>query len=157
MDSEEYQRLLERNRRLSRHLPPGFDPYAQPGTYTREYYVPNVVSLMQRVAYACLAVALVLYGAVGVLTDALWIPGRRTSGVVLAGIPAWLAMASLCIGALGLLSVVVDHYDRRNNEQKYRRFQDASCVLSVGCLVVAGGWHTWPYIMRVFGVFSSAV
>jgi hypothetical protein len=154
MDSKAYQRTLERTKRLSKYLPPGFDPYAKPGTYSREYYVANAVPLLQRIAYACLAVALVCYGAVGVLTDALWVPGRRTSGLVLAGIPAWLAMASLCIGALGLLSVVIDHYDRRNNEQQYRRFQSATRLLSLGCLVVAGAWHTWPHVMRLF---SNAV
>lgn len=143
MDSTDHQRHLNWSRRLSKFLPPGFDPLALPGTYSRDYYVPNKVPLLQRIAYACLAVALVGYGAIGVLVDALWIPGRRTSGLVLAGIPAWLAFASLCVGAIGLLSVVIDHYDRRNNERHYLLFQKASRVSSLAVLVAAGAWHIW--------------
>lgn len=143
MNSTDHQRHLKWIQRLSKYKPPGFDPLAQPGTYSREYYIPNKVPILQRIAYACLAVALVGYGTIGLLVGALWIPGRRTSGLVLAGIPAWLAFASLCAGAIGLFSVVIDHYDRRNNERHYLRFQKASRVLSLAMLVAAGAWHIW--------------
>jgi hypothetical protein len=156
MRSSDYQRQLERSRRLSKYMPPDFDPLAQPGTYSRDYYLPNSVPLLQRIAYACLAVALLGYGAIGVLVDALWIPGRRTTGLVLAGIPAWLALASLCVGAIGLFSVVIDHYDRRNNERHYRRLQSASRVLSLAILVVAGAWHIWPLFGRLLDLVKNA-
>lgn len=143
----------DREKRLkrSRGLPAGFDPHAQPGTFTRENHVPNSVPLMQRIAYAGLAFALICYGAVGVLVDALWIPGRRTLGVVLFGGSTWLAMASLFAGAFGLLSVVVDHYDRRNNQHQYRRIQSASRWLCLWCLLAAVLWHAWPLIKSLIG------
>lgn len=142
-------------RAQGRGLPPGFDPYAEPGTFSRENHTPNVVPLMQRVAYACLGVALICYGAIGVLTDALWIPGRRTAGVVLSGYPTWLAMASLCAGAFGLLSVVLDHFDRRNNQHHYRRFQSVSRWLCLWCLVAAVIWHAWPLIAELGSIFGG--
>jgi uncharacterized membrane protein len=146
MDSREYQRLEAYQRRLSRSLPMGYDPYAPPGLYTRDYYVANQVPVTQRLAYGALSLALVGYGAVGVLVDALWIPGRRTSGVVFSGIPAWLACSALCVGALGLLSVVVDHYDRRNNEHRYRDFQRMSRWLSSILLIAAAIGNLWRVV-----------
>jgi hypothetical protein len=44
--------------------------------------------------------------------------------------------AAMVIGACVLLSVIVDHYDRRNNERAYRMFRRVSVALGL-CLVAA--------------------
>ena len=50
-------------------------------------------------------------------------PPKSKIGVVLYGIPLWMLVASLLTGAAVLLSVVIDHYDRRNNEDWYEHFK----------------------------------
>lgn len=149
MDSREYHKHhLPWVRRMSKHLPPGFDPLAQPGTYTHEYYEPNVVPWTTRVAYALLAITFLAYGWVGLLVGEIWIPGRRTSGITLTGTSVWIAVAAIAVGSAGLLSVILDHYDRRNNEQRYKRLQQVSRVLSLCLLVVAVLWHAHDLLDR---------
>ncbi len=49
--------------------------------------------------------------------------------------PLWLLVASLLAGAAVLLSVVIDHYDRRDNERWYQHFKRGAIFL--GLLLLA--------------------
>ena len=69
-----------------------------------------------------LSIILLSYGTFGVLVDDLYIPGRHTKGLHFHGEPAWIMYGAMICAVLNLLSVVVDHYDGRNNEVNYRRF-----------------------------------
>jgi hypothetical protein len=89
-------------------------------------YVPNHIPLRERVFYTTGAVALFAYGLHGLRVNDLILPlfGRRRGLrlIHLQGAPAlivWVAMFMVC---LGLLSVVIDHYDRRNNQERYDEF-----------------------------------
>jgi hypothetical protein len=87
-------------------------------------YTPNHVPRSQRVLDGLYAVAILALGALGLFRGELLLPGRRTSGpngVALQGLPAWLMYAAMACAVCVLLSSVVDHYDRRNNEGIYRR------------------------------------
>ena len=53
---------------------------------------------------------------------------------------------AMVIGACVLLSVVVDHYDRRNNEQVYRIIRRVSVALGL-CLIAAS---LASYLINVF-------
>jgi hypothetical protein len=59
----------------------------------------------------------------------------------LQGLPAWLAGARLASAAANLLSVVADHYDKRNNENQYRSFARWSFLAACGLLVWAVFLH----------------
>lgn len=65
---------------------------------------------------------LLVYGAVGVYMDDLYVRGKRGRGSHLHGPPAWIMYGAFACGALTLLSLVMDHYDQRNNERHYRAF-----------------------------------
>lgn len=83
---------------------------------------PNRIPLGERVINTILALFILGYGAYGVIVDDLFLPGRRTAGMHLHGMPAVTMFMAMCCAAAMLLAVVVDHYDTRANEIAYRRF-----------------------------------
>lgn len=53
------------------------------------------------------------------------------------GIPCWIMYFALLAAALNLLSVVVDHYDKRNNETNYKRFAIWTRKIGWGLFILA--------------------
>jgi hypothetical protein len=93
---------------------------------------PNHIPLIERIINVFYASVIIGLGAIGLSTGSLLIPGKRTSaanGVALQGLPAWIMYAAMLCACAVLLSVVLDHYDRRNNEVNYRRFAQVGKVL----------------------------
>ncbi len=84
-------------------------------------HTPNHISLGERVFHVLLSLFLIGYGSLGFLADDLYLPGKRR-GVHLHGAPALLMLIAMLLASAALLSVVVDHYDRRDNERYYRFF-----------------------------------
>ena len=83
------------------------------------------------------------WGGYGLYVNDLIIPMRRSNeDLHLHDEPAFIMFAAFLCGALVLLSVVIDHYDRRNNEHKYKDFADRmgiwGWVLFVVALVLQG-------------------
>jgi hypothetical protein len=54
----------------------------------------------------------------------LYLPSKRSRGMHLHDTPAWIMYGAIICACLAMLSVVIDHYDRRNNERHYRLFAD---------------------------------
>jgi hypothetical protein len=98
---------------------------------------PNSVSLTDRLFSVVLALSLLAYGASGLVQNKFLVtPPKSRIGLVLSDRPAWLLAASLFVGAAVACSVVIDHYDKRNNESWYRLFRRVA--ISVGfCLLLA--------------------
>jgi hypothetical protein len=82
-------------------------------------HTPNHIPASVRIWNTFISVFLLVYGTFGIYTDDLYIPGRRTSGVHFHGEPAFFVYAAMVCAILNLISVVVDHYDKRNNEKNY--------------------------------------
>jgi hypothetical protein len=80
---------------------------------------PNRVPRKTRMANAVLAAALITYGSYGLYIDDIFVPGKGGEGLHFSGIGAWLIYASILCATANLISVVVDHYDKRNNEIYY--------------------------------------
>ena len=103
-------------------------------------YVPNRIPRTTRVVHVVLALLLLGWGTFGVLKNDLLYPGRWNTNFHLTGLSAWLMYGAMLCGSAVLLSVVVDHYDRRNNERAYRTFakatQTAGWTLFFAALVV---------------------
>jgi hypothetical protein len=113
-----------------------------PGGSLSGKYTPNHISLESRAWYLALSTLLIIYVSASLAADDLflWMPGTRRNpslSINLHGVPAWLAGASLLAAAATLLSVVVDHYDPRNNETNYRLFAKACIAAAVAFLVAA--------------------
>jgi len=96
----------------------------------RMKYVPNKIPLGERMINKIFSVILVIYGGYGIYVNDLYLPSKRGSGVHLHDEPALLMYASFICGCLVMLSVVVDHYDERDNEHKYQSF--AKCFKFLG-------------------------
>jgi len=52
----------------------------------------------------------------------MFLPGKGGGGIDIHGFPMWFTYISGVAASANLVSVVIDHYDRRNNEKDYRKF-----------------------------------
>ena len=84
-------------------------------------HTPNHVPLTSRLLRTAGALVLIGHGVIGILRDDVIIPTKR-SVLHLHGVAGWITAASMFCAALVLLAVVVDHFDRRNNEAAYQHF-----------------------------------
>ena len=96
---------------------------------------PSYYSLGERLFNLVVGLVLLAYGIAGFLNDKLSISSRGRLIALLEGGPAWLMAAAAVLGATVLLSVLVDHYDRRDNERHYLAFRWAATRL---------GWCATP-------------
>ena len=83
---------------------------------------PNHIPKGERIGYIIFSLLLLAYGTYGVWVNDLFVPGRRSRGIHLHDGTAWMMYGAIICACLVMLSVVVDHYDRRNNERHYRVF-----------------------------------
>lgn len=109
-------------------------------------YTPNHIPAGTRVLYIVVSVALIAYGIFGLWIDDIFIPGKRGTGVHLHGLAAWLMFAAMVLASLNLLSVVVDHFDQRNNETDYRRFARVTGIMGYTFFGLALAWFIYTAI-----------
>jgi hypothetical protein len=84
-------------------------------------YLPNHIPAKSRWLHSIFATGILAYGAWGVWVDDLFLPGKRGPGIHLHGTPAWVMFGAMACASTLMVLVVVDHYDRRNNERGYKR------------------------------------
>jgi len=99
-------------------------------------YIPNSISPVDRLWNIIFAIGFTLYGAYGIFIDDLYIPSKR-GGMHLSGESAWIMYAALICGCIYFLSIVVDHYDKRDNEIKYYMFGKNVKYLGLAMAMVA--------------------
>ena len=92
-------------------------------------YTHNHIPKGERILNIILSLALLTYGVFSLMIDDLYIRGKRSGGIHLHGVSIWIMFAAFLCGAANLLSVVLDHYDKRNNETNYRLFAKCTQVL----------------------------
>lgn len=95
-------------------------------------HTPNHIPAGERVRNAIFSVLLLAYGSYGVWINDLYIPGKRSKGIHLHDVPAWIMYGAIICACLVMLSVVVDHYDQRNNETNYKLFATTFKYLGLG-------------------------
>lgn len=99
-------------------------------------YEPNHIPLRERVLNCVLSLILIVYGIIALRNDDLYIPARR-GGVHLHGLPMIIMLIAMACAVLAMLLVVVDHYDRRDNERSYRMASLTIQGIAWTCLVVS--------------------
>lgn len=110
-------------------------------------YSPNHIPRDERVKNVVLSAALLAYGTFGVWIDDLYMPGKRSAGIHLHGLPAKVMYLAMLFACANLLAVVVDHYDRRNNEHRYRLMAKVTQI---------AGWTTFVLALVLdFFIFHS--
>lgn len=106
-------------------------------------YIPNKVSLLVRMKNLIFSIILLVYGTIGLFAQKIYIPMpskysyRRDNGFWFYDEAAILIVGAFFCGILVMISVIVDHYDKRNNENKYRKFSSFFKILGYGLLSVA--------------------
>lgn len=96
---------------------------------------PNHIPYKERAFNIGASLLLFVYGGYGIYINDLYLPGRRRRGIHLHDDPAWVMYGAFLCACLVMLSVVVDHYDKRNNEHKYRKFAAAFKVAGWGLFI----------------------
>lgn len=94
-----------------------------------QLHVPNHISRKERFINVLLSLAFLIYCSYGAMHDDIYIPGKRSAGVHLHGIPMWVVYAAMLCAVTNMMSVVVDHYDTRANEINYKKFARGTQIL----------------------------
>jgi hypothetical protein len=103
---------------------------------------PSSVTPAERVVNLLLALVLLAHGASGFLYSKLVVsPPRQGRALTLLGGSAWLMAAAMMLGAFLLLSVVVDHYDKRNNETWCGIFKRVALILGLYLVASSLGYY----------------
>lgn len=94
-------------------------------------YSPNHIPRSERIWNTVLSSIVLAYGCHGLSVNDLYMPGKRGPGIHFHDLPAWIMFAAMLCACANMISVIVDHYDQRNNETNYRRFARMTQI---------GGW-----------------
>jgi hypothetical protein len=100
----------------------GTDGQRRPVVRSNTPYRPNQVSAWNRFWYLVFCIVCVAYAAYSIHEGKFFLPAKRGPGVELRGLSLWLIVCALVVGVAHLASLVVDHYDKRDNEQSYKDF-----------------------------------
>lgn len=104
---------------------------------SRVNYVANHIPRDERISNTVFALVIFVYGAVSLLIDDFYIPGKRSNGEHLHGMPVWIMFAASLCAVIVLTATVIDHYDKRPNERGYQRLGKAFRVLGWGLFLSA--------------------
>ncbi|MGQ7818714.1 hypothetical protein [Metapseudomonas furukawaii] len=109
---------------------------------TEEDYVPNQVTLLDRAASLIGAVVLFGLSAYVIYVQHFQLAyggrrGRRALVLEFSGAEITLPVLSLLLGAVSVISVFLDHYDKRQNEHIYRKIGRYSLGLGFCCYTLA--------------------
>ena len=107
-------------------------------------HTPNHISEEERMKCILFAAALLIYGTYGWFNDDIYIPGKRGRGIHFHGAACTLIYGAFIFGAANFISVIVDHYDKRNNETNYQKFAKVSRI--IGLILLFSG--------MIFGLFK---
>lgn len=100
-------------------------------------YNPNRIPKWERNINILFSTILLGYGIFGLIIDDLYIPGKRGTGIHFHGIATWILFGAFLSGVANMMSVVVDHYDKRNNEKNYKLFSRITQILGWTLFVIA--------------------
>lgn len=111
-------------------------------------YTPNHISLKKRLLALISILALAALSLHTLITQHVTLPfgGKRYGGLIdFDGWEIWLPIASFVFALLALLTLIIDHYDKRFNEYRYQKALKTFTSLAVACYLSA------PLIKKLFG------
>jgi cbb3-type cytochrome oxidase subunit 1 len=109
-----------------------------PKNQVKPTYKPNRIPLSERIAYIFFSILIFAYGTAIVIFDDFTVTNRRGGVVIhLHGIPVWVLYGAMLSVVALLISMVLDHYDKRDNEKNYRQFAKIAVILAISLFVLA--------------------
>lgn len=85
-------------------------------------FVPNQYAPAERIIFLVIGVALTWWALDGFLDGEMYLPGRKEGIYLRDGLAVVLGVVGALTGGIACFSALADHYDRRDNEKKYREF-----------------------------------
>lgn len=107
-------------------------PEETPSVPDADGYIPNHIPRKERLQSLIFSILLFAYGAYGIYINDLFIPSKR-KGLHLHNLAAWGMFCAFICACMIMISIVVDHYDKRNNEKAYRVFAKKCKILGWIC------------------------
>ena len=124
-------------------IPDAGGPYsvldADSGSILPAYQIPPRI----RGGMALSSLFLILYGAHGVWVNDLYIPGKRGAGVHFPGIAMWFTFGAMVFATMNAISLLLDHFDSRDNRKSYLQFARATTVVAWYLLITGLVIHFW--------------
>lgn len=101
-------------------------------------YQANHIPIAERLFNLVWGVGLLVIACVGFVEQSFHLPGKGASnGVTFAGTALWLFIAAAVIGAINLFITIADHYDKRDNEHRYKQVSRFCIYLSIALAISA--------------------
>ncbi|AVX93012.1 hypothetical protein PkP19E3_33105 (plasmid) [Pseudomonas koreensis] len=100
-------------------------------------FVPNKYAPVERIVLLVIGVSLAWWGFGGYVTGELYLPGRKDGIYLRDGLSLILGVVGMLSGAVACFAGIVDHYDERDNEQKYATFFKRCKFAAIVCLTSA--------------------
>lgn len=85
-------------------------------------YKPNHISAKLRFWYIVMSLVFLTYGTLSVIFGEMYLPTKKGGPLVIHGFPMWFTYFAMLCAAANLTSIIVDHYDHRDNEKSYKKF-----------------------------------
>lgn len=89
-------------------------------------HTPNFIPLGLRLVCAIASISLLVYFSYGLIADELYMPclGKRSRcrGHYIHGIELWVTYTAVICACSAMISIIIDHFDTRNNEETYTAF-----------------------------------
>lgn len=123
---------------------PMSQPVEKAATPPARRYIPNRIPSQKRLLYLLLSPLLLAHATYGLWVDAVYLPGEG-GGVYFHGFAAWIIYGAFVSAVCAMLSVCLDHYDRRNNEIKYQLFGRVAKLIAISFFVLSCSMHASGY------------
>ena len=117
-------------------IPLGFTMIKLPDSAT--WSGPNVIPRGDRIVSVVASFVLVAYGIDALVKGDLYIPSSHGRGGHVYGLEAMYLCASMFCCAIHLMSKVIDHYEKRNNELLYAQ------------VAMISAWFGWVFVASTF-------
>lgn len=88
-------------------------------------YSPNHIPITLRFLCVIWVICLAFYGWVELAIGYTYIPSKHGSAFFVSGFPTLLIAFAAFLWAVAALLTLIDHYDKRNNEEDYKFFRKA--------------------------------
>lgn len=91
--------------------------------------------------HALSAFVLVMYGAVGLWRNDVYVPGKYGRGIHLHDSAAWILFGAMTAASVVLCLPIIDHHDKRDNERYYKLLARSGSLVGWTLFVLALVWQ----------------
>lgn len=108
-----------------------------------ELFQPNKIPFLTRVYYFFASLFLLIYGTFGLYNDDIYIPGKRSNGIHFHGYAAIVIYVVFLFAVSNMISVIIDHFDQRDNEISYSSFAQKTSIIAWTLFFIACIMHVF--------------